>query len=166
MTTLNDLVRDYHRIEDRLIESGGEITEEIQAMLDEHDAGFDAKKDRYIGLIRSMEASVGAMQEVKAQADRRIKTLNNAMGSLRQHLMHNMISMGMRKARGGLYPANITRKATATVDVDAIPADLHFEMIQNGCLETVNKYDKTEIKKRYADSAFVLHDEKEFITFR
>ena len=166
MTTLNDLVRDYHRIEDRLIESGGEITEEIQAMLDEHDAGFDAKKDRYIGLIRSMEASIGAMKEIEAQAKTRRKTLENASEGLRDRLYWGMKEMGLKKARGGLYPANITRKATATVDVDAIPADLHFEMIQNGCLETVNKYDKTEIKKRYADSAFVLHDEKEFITFR
>ena len=165
MKTLPEIMREYHQIEEMMMETG-EITPEIEELLDKHDEDFDAKKDRYIGLIRHMESSVAEMTALKAQADKRIKTLNNAMESMRERLLYAMQTKGLKTARGGLYPASITHKTVTSVDIDLIPDDLYMELTSKGYLEYTKKFDKASIKKDYADCHFVLREEKDVLTLR
>ena len=166
MKTLNDILREFHAIEDMLIESGGEITDEIQTKLDEHDADFDAKKDRYIGLIRALESSKAGVKQIESQAKSRAKTLDNAVEGLRDRLLWAMQAMGVKSAKHGLYVASIQHKTVYTVNTDLIPDDLTMELSEKGWLRYDKKYDLASIKKEYAGSEFVEAEEKEILNLR
>ena len=165
MKTLPEIVKEHHRIQEMMMETG-EITPEIEELLDAHDEDFEKKKDRYIGLIRHMEASIAEFDLIEKQAKQRKKTLNNAVDSMRDRLLYAMQSKGLKTARGGLYPASITHKTSTVFNPDFVPDELRGEMLASGLLKLVDKFDVAEIKKKYADSEFVVEDESEHLTLR
>jgi len=166
LKTLPELIKEYHELENILSDNGGEITTELEAMLDAHDVGFEEKKDRYIGLIRHMEASIDEFKAVQDQAVKRIKTLNNAVASMRERLLWSMQTKGLKTARGGLYPCSVAMRKSVTLLDDQIPEDLRGELIAKGWLTFTEKLDKASIKKEYAESEFVLIEEKPSLSLR
>ena len=163
--TLPEIMAEYHQLQEMMMETG-EITPEIEALLDAHDATFDEKKDRYIGLIKHMQSSIAEFADIKKQCDARTKTLNNAVESMRERLLYAMQTKGLKTARGGLYPCSIAHKKSYVIDEDLIPAELIMELTNKGYLRFSKTYDKAAIKKEYADSDFVSVEEKTILNLR
>lgn len=166
MKSLNDIVKDNYAIENALMDNGGEITPEIEAMIEGNEKDFNAKIDRYAGVINHFKTQIAGIDERKRQLDERKKTLKNAIERVRGMLLWGLQSRGVKKVNTGEYVAFSTTRKTAVVHEDQIPDDLLMEMTDNNCLEYIKKFDKTEIKNKYSHYDFVETDEKESVTIK
>ena len=166
MKTLNDIMREYHELEDALFNNGGELTDEIEAMFEAHDTDFNDKLDRYAGFIGYCKTQIAYLEQRKAELDQRMKSLNTTIESMRERMLYALQSKGLNKLKTAEYTYSVKRSKVAKVDTEHIPHTLRFEMIENGCLQTVDKFNLAQIKKDYADESFVLIEEKDTLALR
>lgn len=166
MKTLNEIMAENHRIEDLLIESSGEITEEIQALMDSHETNFNAKVDRYAGFIAHIKAQSATIDERIKSLQARKKTNATIIDNMRERLLYAMESEGRDKIRTVEHTATVKTIQSITLDVEAIPEALYGDLTANGWLTYERKFDKTEIKKNYSEENFVLTEEKKTLALR
>lgn len=111
MASLNELFEDRRRIEDMLIENGGELTDEILAEIDLNESNVREKIDSYHNLVVRMEYGTAEIDaEIKRlQALKRSK--QNSVENLKGRLLWVMNSAGMRCADGNLCKAFVRDNA-------------------------------------------------------
>lgn len=100
MTTLNDLVATSHMISQNLIESGGEITPEIELILKDIDIKIPAKIDAYSHAIARLDME-SAYWKSKAQDYQRIaKACERAVDTMKSNIKAAMYSLDQRSIEG------------------------------------------------------------------
>ena len=119
--TLYTLTERQQQIEDLLVENGGELTPEIEQMLNETTDALAVKVDGYNHIIRRLE---GFAASAKAEADRLTKlrrTSENAVRSLKSHIAEVMKAQGIEKLESDTCKIS-WRKTTAVevTDEDAL----------------------------------------------
>ena len=166
MKSLNDIQKDFHAIEDALYDGGGELTPEIEAMIEANEQEFEAKLDRYAGFINYLKAQIAYHDQRQKELAERKKTANNTIERLRQRLVWRMQERGVKKAKTSEYTYSIAHRKKAELLEDQIPDDLLMELTEKGWHETVHKFDKAAIKKHYAESDFVSITESETLSLK
>lgn len=120
MATLNELIEDKMHIEDMLIESEGEITPEIAALIDVNESNIASKIDSYHSLMLAMDYGTESIdKEIKRlQTLKRVK--QNSVKSLKARLLWLMQAADLRKIRGNLCEAYIKKNAPSVVVDDDV----------------------------------------------
>lgn len=120
MATLNELIEDKMHIEDMLIESEGEITPEIAALMDVNESNIASKIDSYHSLMLAMDYGTESIdKEIKRlQTLKRVK--QNSVKSLKARLLWLMKEADLRKIRGNLCEAYIKKNAPSVVVDDDV----------------------------------------------
>lgn len=120
MATLNELIEDKMHIEDMLIESEGEITPEIAALMDVNESNIASKIDSYHSLMLAMDYGTESIdKEIKRlQTLKRVK--QNSVKSLKARLLWLMQEADLRKIRGNLCEAYIKKNAPSVVVDDDV----------------------------------------------
>ena len=166
MKTLNEIMKEWHEIEDAIFNADGEITPEIEAMLDKNAKTFEDKLDRYAGYISYQKAQIIYLKERQAELAKRAKSAQNAIDSMRDRMLWFLQEKGVKKAKTAEYTYSLQRRQVHTLDIDAIPESIHMELASKGWLEYTKKYDQASIKKEYAEENFVLTEEKTVLSLR
>lgn len=119
MKTLFEISNDIHALADLLEETGGEVTPETEAAIDqwfaEVETDRDAKIDNYCALIKHLEATAKARQEESKRLQSLAKTDENSADRLKRRLhmffqIHGIPKVETlrfkvrRQANGGKHP--------------------------------------------------------------
>ena len=123
--TLYELTARQQRIEDMLVENGGELTPELEAELNDNTEALTEKVDGYHHIIRRMEAQAAAFKKAKEEMAEKQRICNNAVKRIKEHLAHVMQAGGITKLEGELAKVTLRRN------------------------EVVNVYDEDELMKPY-----------------
>ena len=107
-------------LEDRYIESGGEITEDTEAMEDQ----IAAIKELLTGegvdslgrWLKNVEDQAAAMKAEKAAIDGQIKSKSNTVNYIKYLVNRVMVETGMEKAKGLAY--SFTKSQSVTTETD------------------------------------------------
>jgi len=166
MKTLNEIMKEWHEIEDAIFNADGEITPEIEAMLDKNAKTFEDKLDRYAGYISYQKAQIVYLKERQAELAKRAKSAQNAIDSMRDRMLWFLQEKGVKKAKTAEYTYSLQRRTSYTVDVDNIPDELTMELTNKGYLRFEKKFDKASIKKDYQDSEFVIAEDNTILNLR
>lgn len=139
MATLFDITAEQRRINDALMESGGELTPELEEALIVNADNFAVKVEGYATSIRKFEAlSDAADAEIKRiQAIK--KTATNSAKRLKEALAYGMEVMGVDKAEIGLNKLSF-RSSTAVNITDEV-------RIPNQYIKVETSIDKMALKK-------------------
>ena len=164
--TLNEIVERHYKIDLALMENGGELTPEIESMLDENNINFDDKLDGYARFINHLKTQSAGLKSRVAELNARKKSLDNTILNLRDRMIFAMKERNIASTKTAEFTFSYSVKKGYEVVEDSIPDDLTPELIDSGMLEFVKKFDKTAIKKKYAESDFVVATEKDSITIR
>ena len=119
--TLYTLTERQAQIEDLLLENGGELTPEVEELLNDNAEALAVKVDGYNHILRRLE---GFAAQAKAEVDRLTKlrrTAENGAKSLKAHIASVMAAQGIEKLESDT--CKITwRKSTAVevTDEDAL----------------------------------------------
>ena len=166
MKTLNEIMKEWHSIEDAIFVAEGELTPEIEKMLDDNSKTFEDKLDRYAGFIAYQKSQIIYLKERQEELKQRAKSAQNVIDSMRDRMMWFMKERGVKGAKTAEYTYSLARRKVYTLDQDAIPDSLDMELTSKGYLTYNKKYDVSAIKKNYQDENFVLTEEKDVLNLR
>jgi hypothetical protein len=88
--TLYERTADLEAVHSWLMESGGELTPEIEERLDAAEGAFDEKAERVALKIREMEATARAVKEEADRLAARVRSMENGARSLKEYLRMQM----------------------------------------------------------------------------
>lgn len=117
---LYELTEDFIKIQDILEENGGEVTEDIEKLLELHEDGFRDKATNYAKFIRqlTLEAELLEKEEKRLYAMRSAKT--NLADKLKTNLGEYMKLSNIDKVDLGLFKLS-WRKSSAVAIIDEVP---------------------------------------------
>lgn len=112
-TTLYELAEMREILDGWLSESEGELTPELEALLNEHNERADEKIERVALYIREQLAQAKAIKEEEERLSARRKAREKAAESLRQYLHRQMESLGKTEVKGLLATVKIQQNPPA-----------------------------------------------------
>jgi len=166
MTTLKEILEKHYSIELALMEAGGELTPEIESMLDENDQSFEDKLDGYASFIDHLKTQEAGLKAKIESLQARKKSLNNTALSLRQRMLSAMQEKGLKSTKTSEYTYSCSTRKALTVDIGAIPDQVLETMAMDSLVTYERKFDLAKIKKQYSDAFFVTETEKDSLTIR
>lgn len=123
-TNLETIHRLTAEIEDRYIESDGEVTPEAEALEQEKEAiAYLLQNDGIDALgrwLKLKEDETKMWKAEKAAADRKIKSSENTIAFIKEKIAEIMKATGMEKAKGTYYSFSRYESAKSTVKYEDI----------------------------------------------
>lgn len=152
--TLYELTAQQQRIEDMLIENGGEITEELAALMDENAEALTEKVDGYNKILRKFEGAEAALDAEIKRLTALKKTAQNSQKSLKEHLLYAMQSAGLDKLEGNLCKASVRHSTALEVDEDVLMQPYNHKIFElanalPAYITLTAKVSKTDLKAAY-----------------
>lgn len=139
MATLFDITAEQRRINDALMESGGELTPELEEALLVNAENFAVKVEGYATSIRKFDALAEAADAEIKRIQAIKKAANNSAKRLKESLAYGMEVMGMDKAEIGLNKLSF-RSSTAVNITDEV-------RIPSQYIKVETSIDKMALKK-------------------
>lgn len=122
---LHEITADFLALEDLLLESGGEWTPEVEALVAELDANLEGKVDGYAALIREWDADAEKWKAEEQRCAAHRKARENAAARLKDRLCQELVTMGREKVETPRFKVAVQRAApsvTLLVEADQLPA--------------------------------------------
>lgn len=118
---LFEITADFEAMEELLLEAGGEVTPEVEALLAEMEANLEGKADGYAALIREWEADAAKWKEEEQRCAGHRKARENAAANLKVRLCEAMVRLGRDKLFTDRFKIGVQRSA-GSVEVLVDPA--------------------------------------------
>ena len=134
MSNLNlyEITSELRELQDALIESGGEITDEMEERFDDLLDAEEDKTEGYIAVIRSMEEEAEAFKREEQRLKKRRKAAENSAGRLKERLLMAMEVRGQDERSTALGKVKRQRNSSSGTTVFSDPEDLpdHFKRVR------------------------------------
>lgn len=119
--SLYDITTEEMRVRDALIESDGELTPEIEAVMETLKDGKVCKVQSYHHIYLEMKAAADAAEEEERRLAAVKRRARRVMETLKDALRFNMESLGISRIEGGTVTAQLRANPPRTVfDEDAV----------------------------------------------
>ena len=146
---LNDIIAEFQEIESLIVEAGGEITPEVEEMLNENTEVFSEKLDKYENLKRYLKGQVEYLKKQEEHYKKRRNTLSNTIKWLAECQAQSMTVRGAMKLNSEEYSYSIRKTESVDFDYDKLDKSEIDSLIFDDLAEYTLKLDKSEIKKHY-----------------
>ena len=146
---LNDIIAEFQEIETLIIEAGGEITPEVEEMLNENTEIFSEKLDKYENLKRYLKGQVEYLKKQEEHYKKRRNSLSNTIKWLAGCQSQSMTIRGELKLKTAEYSYSVRKTESMDIDYDKMNKSDIDSLIFDDLAEYVLKADKSEIKKHY-----------------
>lgn len=113
-----------------LEEAGGELTPELEALLDSAEGTFSDKVERVALKVRAFEAEAKAIKEERDRLQARVMARENAAKSLKAYLQRCMEAAGKDKVNGLLVTVAVQQNPPS---VQVGPMVDELELYEAGC---------------------------------
>lgn len=142
MTTLLAITDELGRLDELLTESGGEVTEPIQAIMDDLAGRLSEKLDSIGWLVRTFEARTLVFENAAAEMTAKATTERNKKARIMDYVKSCMTLRGETKVAGSIYSFSIQKNggrppiALLVDDVDQWPT-LYVKTVKSIDRDTV-----------------------------
>lgn len=157
MATLNELISNFHKIEDEIIENGGEVTDELLNEYDLSKFDLNEKLDNYESFKRYLKSQIDHLKGQESRYYQRRKSLENTVKWLNQSQANAIMEMGQSKVKTAEYTFNVRSSESLKFIPENATLDEKKMFIDIGLGEAVFKPKIAEMKKWYNKI-----DEKDF----
>jgi len=150
---LNDLIAEFHELEDLIIEAGGEVTPEIEVLLNSNSEAMNDKLDKYENLKRYLKGQIEYLKSQENHYKKRRNALSNTIKWIGESQTSVLMQTDKTKLKTDEYNYSIRRTESVVIDEKNISPDWDKDLIKQDLAESVMKYNRAEIKKKYKDEA-------------
>lgn len=174
--SLYELTAEQQALEDALIENGGELTPELEEMLNANTEALAVKVDGYNKILRKFEGAETAIDAEIKRLTAMKRTAQNSQKSLKAHLLWAMKNAGLEKLEGNLCKASLRHTTSLEVDEEALLGTIAVKVAEwqrtlPSFVTLTAKVSKTAIKDAYPKGVDVLpvgcqYVENESVTIR
>lgn len=147
--TLNDIMKDFHDIEEMLIESGGELTPEIEELLDQNADDLDSKLDGYASFIEYLKGQAQYLKNVEDQFKDHRQIVENTVKRMRDRVLHALKATGKEKHKTALHSYWVKMTDSWNVEADRLGQEDKAGLVESGLAEFVFKPSITGLKNAY-----------------
>lgn len=129
--SLVSIVREVATLETLLIESGGELTPEIESMLTVKEVNLPEKVDNYEAMLDRLESIEGLYKERAKMFSTAAKSLGNAQDTLKERLKFAMKELGVTELMGHdiRFKLSATKPRLVIDDEKLVPKDYKVEVV-------------------------------------
>ena len=121
---LYELTEELEQLQSMLIESGGEITEELEELMGRNESAVKDKMKGYIMVIRQLQAREQAALEEKRRLDTISKRAGNAASRLKSYILHHMEVMDVRSIDTDLGKVYVSRSGRPKLVINKTAEEL------------------------------------------
>lgn len=123
---LHEIAGDFLALEELLMESGGEVTEEIETWMAENTLSLETKVDGYAALIAEWTADAEKWKTEAQRNSAHAKTLENSADKLKGRLVEQLVALDRLKVETDRFKVAVQRsagKVELLVNADQLPAE-------------------------------------------
>ena len=146
---LNDLIAEFHEIEDLIIKGGGEITPDIEAMLESNKEALSDKMDKYESLKRYLKGQIEYLKVQENHYKKRRNTLSNTIEWLKNTMVASMLDIGKDRMKTAEFSYSLKASESVEIDYDMMDSRVRNFLIKKEFATEVFKANKKEIKDYY-----------------
>lgn len=131
MSSLVKIVKEVASLETMLIESGGELTPEIEAMLTVKEVNLPEKVDSYEAMLDRLSVIESLYKERAKLFSQAAKSLGNAQDTLKDRIKYAMKELGVTELLGHdiRFKLSSSKPKLVIEDEKAIPKEYKAEVI-------------------------------------
>ena len=149
--TLNDILVNYQILETELIESGGELTKDIEDKLLINGAELSEKMNGYEKFTRYLKHQSEYLKSMEEHYNKRRKVIDNAILKCKQSMINAMKITGNAKIKTDEFNFIISKSKKWSLIDDKINNDIREMLLSKGLAESNFKFHISEIKNQFKD---------------
>ena len=150
--TLNDIIRKFQDLENLIMESDGEITDDLEKILLQNEEDLSAKLDGYEKFSRYLKGQAEYLRTAEEQYSKRRKVLDNSIIRIKERMLNAMMITGKERVKTTEFNFSIGNTEKWNLDVEKLNEDQKNDLLSSGLAENVFKAKISEIKNQYKDS--------------
>ena len=149
--TLNDIIRKFQDLENLIMESDGEITDDLEKILLQNEEDLSSKLDGYEKFSRYLKGQVEYLRTAEEQYSKRRKVLDNSIARIKERMINAMMITGKEKVKTTEFNFSIGNTEKWNLDVEKLNENQKNDLLSSGLAENVFKAKISEIKNQYKD---------------
>ena len=168
--TLNDILEDYQKIENELINNDGAISQELESILDVHQAELGQKLDGYEHFVRYLKTKIDYLKTMEEHYSKRRKTLENSITRCRQSMTNALLMTDNTKVKTDDFNFSLGKSQKWCINSDALDEESKNNLINKGLAENIFKIKLANLKSEFSESEeipdWIKIEESDFIKVR
>ena len=149
--SLNDILSSYQSLELELIESGGELTEDIEKKICDNADELSDKMDGYEKFIRYLKKQSEYLQAMEEHYYKRRKVIENSIQRCKVSMINALKITGNTKLKTNEFNFSINMSKKWKIDESNLNNELRDFLISNGLAENKFKLNLSAIKNSYKE---------------
>ncbi len=133
MSTLRNLLAESTALENRLVETCGELDEELEKNLALLEINVPSKVTNYMGLLDRLEMEADNLYSKAKKYEMAAKALSGLRERLTSNVKHNMIENKLKELRGTdeAFTLSTSKKTVIITDYQALPRAYNPETVSS-----------------------------------
>jgi hypothetical protein len=170
--SLNDILNEFQIIENELIDSDGEISEELENKLNLHEEELGNKLDGYEHFVRYLKGKIEYLKEMENHYSKRRKVLENSIKRCKNSMTSSLLLTGKNKIQTSDFNFSLGKSKKWSINEDLINEAERQELINKELAENTFQIKLSDIKSEYKTMdltdlpEWINIDESEFIKVR
>ena len=147
--SLNDILEDYQKIENELINNNGEMTEELEAILNVNETELENKLNGYEHFVRYLKTKIDYLKKMEEHYSKRRKTLENSIIRCKTSMINALLIKGQYKLKTDDFNFSLGKSEKWSINTDLLEEKEKLNLIENGLAENVFKPKLSDIKNKF-----------------
>jgi len=147
--SLNDILSNYQSLELELIESGGELTEDIENKIFANSNELSDKMDGYEKFVRYLKGQSEYLQSMEEHYYKRRKVIENSIKRCKNSMINAMKLTEKNKLKTNEFNFSINISRKWKIDESKLNQDLKDDLISKGLAENNFKPNLNAIKNEF-----------------
>ena len=150
--TLNQILEDYQKIENDLINNNGELTEELESVLNVNESELGDKLNGYEHFVRYLKSKIDYLKSMEEHYSKRRKSLENSILRCKASMTNALVITNTEKVKTEDFNFSIGKSNKWTINIDLLDENKKTSLIDQGLAENIFKPKLKDIKVEYAKS--------------
>ena len=168
--TLNDILEDYQKIENELINNDGVMNEDLENILDVHKSELSQKLDGYEHFVRYLKTKIDYLKSMEEHYSKRRKTLENSIIRCRQSMTNALLMTDNTKVKTDDFNFSLGKSKKWCINPEILDQESKNDLINKGLAENIFKIKLANLKSEFSKSEkipdWIKIEESDFIKVR
>jgi len=168
--TLNDILEDYQKIENELINNDGVMSEELENILNIHQAELGKKLDGYEHFVRYLKTKIDYLKSMEDHYSKRRKTLENSITRCKNSMVNALLMTDSTKVKTDDFNFSLGKSKKWCINSDVLDEEDKRSLIDKGLAENIFKIKLANLKSEFSESEeipdWINIEESDFIKVR
>jgi len=149
--TLNDILENYQRIENELINNDGVINEELENSLNIHQAELGQKLDGYEHFVRYLKTKIDYLKSMEEHYSKRRKTLENSILKCKQSMTNALVMTDNTKIKTDDFNFSLGKSKKWCVNIESLDEENKNNLLDKGLAENIFKIKIANLKNEFSE---------------